>query len=411
MLTYVLIGIGGAIGSLLRAWIGILMVALTGTAFPWGTILINIVGSFAIGFFGTLTATDGRFAVASDMRAFVMVGVCGGFTTFSSFSLQTFDLARDGRPGQALANVALSVLLCLGGVATGYSTALLLRTAGPVRLGAAAPGSLGDRTLVALHRPEAVQPMLAVAARLMARQHDRMTALAIDGPVLSDLQPTEELMTDERRQELSGRRQAWVEAMRPRLDRWVAAERADGHRARWIEVRGDGTRAILEHGREAHLLLLEHRPDDRAGLERIRTALMRAARPLLLVPPRADGDIGRIVAVAWRDDAHARHAVRAAMPILSQAERVIVLHVGRSGRADATLPDLFETLAAEMRTVPDTGGGIGQQLLDLVREVRADLLVMGSYDHGRTVEALFDGVTESILRSATFPVLMQPKEA
>ena len=418
MLTYALIGLGGAIGSLLRAWIGVLMVALTGPAFPWGTILINILGSALIGFFGTLTATDGRFAVPSEARAFVMVGVCGGFTTFSSFSLQTFDLARDGRPGQALANVALSILLCVGGVAAGHSAALLLRMSGPVRLapvrlGAAGSGSLGDTSLIALHRPESVQVMLDVAARLMAREHDRMTALAIDGPVLADLQPTEEVLTTERREAMSDRRRGWVEAMRPTLDQWVRTERADGHRARWIEIKGDGTRAILEHGRQAHLLLLEHRPDDPAGLARIRTALLHASRPVLLVPLRENGEIGRIVAVAWRDDAHARQAVRAAMPILSRAERVIVLHVGGSGRSDAVPPDVFGTLVVEARTVPDAGIGVGEQILTVAHAARADLLVMARYDHhhDRAPEALFDGVTEAILRAATLPVLMHPKDA
>ncbi len=74
--------------------------------FPWGTILINIVGSFIIGFFGALTASDSRLQVHADARAFVMVGICGGYTTFSSFSLQTLDLFRDGKPGAAVANIA-----------------------------------------------------------------------------------------------------------------------------------------------------------------------------------------------------------------------------------------------------------------------------------------------------------------
>ncbi len=72
-----------------------------------GTILINIVGSFVIGFFGTLTASGSRFVVPVDARAFVMVGICGGFTTFSSFSLQTLELAR-------------AVMLCLSAVAAGH---------------------------------------------------------------------------------------------------------------------------------------------------------------------------------------------------------------------------------------------------------------------------------------------------
>ncbi len=416
MLTYALIALGGAIGSVARAWIGTAMLAFAGPSFPWGTILINVAGSFAIGLFGTLTATDGRFAVPADARAFVMVGLCGGFTTFSSFSLQTLDLLRDGRPGQALANVALSVLLCLGGVVAGHAAAMWIRTSGSVGLAAAVPSAFGDRTLVALHRPEAVRPMLAMAASLMAREADRTTALAIDGPAPGDRQPTEEVLTAERGEEMSDVRRGWVAAMRPVLDRWVVTERAEGHRARWIPVTGDGMRAITEHGRGAHLLLLEHRPDDPAGLARIRAALLHAGRPLLLVPPHPGGAVGDVVAVVWRDGAQGRRAVRAAMPILSRARRVVVLQAGASGGGGAMPPDPLDPLRVEVRTVPDRGDdrgddAVGARLLELAREAGADLLVMGGYGGGGTVRAPFDGVTESILRSATLPVLMQPRMA
>ena len=119
-MTYLWIGLGGALGSIGRAWLAIAVARITGPQFPWGTILINIVGSFVIGFFGTLTASGGRFAAPADARAFVMIGICGGFTTFSSFSLQTLELARDGRMDQAFGNIALSVVLCLAAVAVGH---------------------------------------------------------------------------------------------------------------------------------------------------------------------------------------------------------------------------------------------------------------------------------------------------
>ncbi len=120
-LTYLWIALGGALGSVARAWLGLAVARLAGGAFPWGTILINVLGSFAIGAFATLTVTGSRFAAPFDTRAFVMVGLCGGFTTFSSFSLQTLELAREGRAGWALANVGLSVALCLLAVAAGYA--------------------------------------------------------------------------------------------------------------------------------------------------------------------------------------------------------------------------------------------------------------------------------------------------
>ncbi len=128
MMSYVWIGIGGAFGSIARAWLAVAVARITGPQFPWGTILINILGSFVIGFFGTLTASGSRFAAPTDLRAFVMIGICGGFTTFSSFSLQTLELARDGRIVQALGNIGLSVALCLLAVAAGhYGAVALLR--------------------------------------------------------------------------------------------------------------------------------------------------------------------------------------------------------------------------------------------------------------------------------------------
>ncbi len=123
-MTYLWVGIGGALGSIGRYWLALAVTAITGPTFPWGTILINVLGSFIISFFGTLTGAAGTVSVPTDARTFVMVGICGGFTTFSSFSLQTLDLARDGRWGPALANIGLSVTLCLMSVTAGHAAAL-----------------------------------------------------------------------------------------------------------------------------------------------------------------------------------------------------------------------------------------------------------------------------------------------
>ena len=100
-----LVAAGGAIGSVLRYLAGLVAVAAWGDAFPWGTVLINVAGSFVIGLFAAATLEGGMLPASPALRAFVMVGLCGGFTTFSSFSLQTLELLRDGRPTQALANL------------------------------------------------------------------------------------------------------------------------------------------------------------------------------------------------------------------------------------------------------------------------------------------------------------------
>ncbi len=125
MIETLLVAAGGALGSVARYWVGLFALPLS-RHLPWGTILINIVGSFAIGFFGTLTLGTGRYPASESARLFFMVGVCGGFTTFSSFSLQTLDLLRGGASGRAMINVAASVLLCLGAVALGHTIAAQL---------------------------------------------------------------------------------------------------------------------------------------------------------------------------------------------------------------------------------------------------------------------------------------------
>jgi CrcB protein len=112
-LTYAWVALGGALGSMARFWMANAVAAVAGPAFPWGTLGINIIGSFVIGLFYALTGPGGRFDVSSDMRIFVMIGLCGGFTTFSSFSLQTLLLLQDGHTLRAGAYMLGSVALCL----------------------------------------------------------------------------------------------------------------------------------------------------------------------------------------------------------------------------------------------------------------------------------------------------------
>ena len=114
---YALVALGGAIGSMGRYALSAAALRLVGVGFPWGTLVINVLGSLLIGWLAA-AALHGR--LAPQWATFGMVGLCGGFTTFSSFSLQTFELLRNDRLWEALANVVLSVLLCVAAAAFGY---------------------------------------------------------------------------------------------------------------------------------------------------------------------------------------------------------------------------------------------------------------------------------------------------
>lgn len=119
-MSYLLIALGSAIGGVARYWCSGLVAQRVGEVFPWGTFAVNVIGCFLIGIMGAMSEPDGRWYVDPGARQFLMIGVLGGFTTFSSFSLQTLNLLRDGEWLYATANVAASVAACLLAVWLGF---------------------------------------------------------------------------------------------------------------------------------------------------------------------------------------------------------------------------------------------------------------------------------------------------
>jgi fluoride exporter len=113
MLDYILVMLGGALGTGARFWLSGFVAERGGEFFPLGTLVVNVTGSFAIGFLAALTDPEGLFLLSPRLRQFFMIGVCGGYTTFSSFSLQTVDLVRDGDWFKASLNTLLSFVCCL----------------------------------------------------------------------------------------------------------------------------------------------------------------------------------------------------------------------------------------------------------------------------------------------------------
>lgn len=119
MLLYTYVALGGALGSIMRFGLNRWFTILFGSALPWGTVLINIAGSFLIGALAAAFQGAGS-STPNEVRQFLLAGLCGGFTTFSSFSLQTLDLLQAGEPARAALNVGLSVALGLTAVALGF---------------------------------------------------------------------------------------------------------------------------------------------------------------------------------------------------------------------------------------------------------------------------------------------------
>ena len=127
LMTYLCVAAGGALGSVARFVIATFIARRFGESFPWGTILVNVTGSFLIGLLAAFSESGGRLAGAITLQRFLIVGVCGGYTTFSAFSVQTLDLARNGHALAAGLNVLLSVALCLVAVWLGHLLGIALR--------------------------------------------------------------------------------------------------------------------------------------------------------------------------------------------------------------------------------------------------------------------------------------------
>jgi fluoride exporter len=119
--SYLWIAIGSALGGMARHWCNAVATEWLGASFPWGTLFINVTGSLIIGFFFALTDPSGRFDVSVNAKLFMMTGLCGGYTTFSAFSLQSLILLREGAWFRGSGYVAASVGLCLLAVWAGYA--------------------------------------------------------------------------------------------------------------------------------------------------------------------------------------------------------------------------------------------------------------------------------------------------
>ena len=124
LLEYIYVMLGGALGTGARFWLSGFTAQRVGEFFPIGTLVVNLTGSFAIGFFAALADPMGPFLVKPRFRQFFTIGLCGGYTTFSSFSIQTLDLFQEGDWMKAFLNVLISVLGCIAAAWLGRAAGL-----------------------------------------------------------------------------------------------------------------------------------------------------------------------------------------------------------------------------------------------------------------------------------------------
>jgi fluoride exporter len=129
----VAVAAGSGLGALTRYLVSLGTMATLGAAVPWATLTVNVAGSLLIGVFATLLAPGGRLAGHLPARAFLMVGFCGGLTTFSVFSLETLELALAGRTGTAAFTVGASLALWIPAAWVGYELAVRLVQRPPKR--------------------------------------------------------------------------------------------------------------------------------------------------------------------------------------------------------------------------------------------------------------------------------------
>jgi fluoride exporter len=124
--SYISVALGSILGAVARFLVSVLSVSQFGDGFPWGTLFVNVTGSFAIGFYAALTGPDGRLFVSVRQRLFVMVGFCGGYTTFSAFSLETLRLVQSGKVQTAFVYLFVSAFTWIASVWLGHALAARL---------------------------------------------------------------------------------------------------------------------------------------------------------------------------------------------------------------------------------------------------------------------------------------------
>lgn len=268
-----------------------------------------------------------------------------------------------------------------------------------------------QRCLVILNQPDQAVVLLSQAASLIKRVGgDRIDVLAAREPPADGIGPMAQ--TDEGIFVMRQGQREWADTLHAIFHQWLEqeygspADRLSAVEVNWLDPEIAVDRIISGYGRDAGLILLSF-PDRRDSEQKhraIRAAIFETDRPLLLVPPFWDRPCGRRVMMAWRESPCCRRAFSASRVLLAHAESVTVL----SSEGETMPADLLPGISYESAHLPHRQGadGVAQELLDIAHAERADLLVMGGYQHGKLYNRIMGSVTDYILSHPAVPVFL-----
>jgi nucleotide-binding universal stress UspA family protein len=270
---------------------------------------------------------------------------------------------------------------------------------------------MSNVVLALLARTETAPAILSGAARLSVLLGGaRIEAMVIRKLPISTIMVTEEILSNVDEQKIRNREAGRAAALRRIFDAW-ATKHAETSLPRWIDEEGVTETLVKTWGERADYIVAG-RPDaqaDPAEHNALHAALFATERPVLMIPPQANAEFGKTIAVAWREDKFTLHAVLAALRCLRQVDRVHVLMGRRAGQVPPKIPDVLAEhgVAVTEHDLPIGHAVFGAQLLAKAHELDADLLVMGAYVHSAWHNLLFGGMTKYMLAHADIPVLMR----
>jgi nucleotide-binding universal stress UspA family protein len=270
---------------------------------------------------------------------------------------------------------------------------------------------MSNVVLALLTKAETAPNILASAERLAVLLGGaRIEAMVMRMLPISMILVTEEVLTKEQEKQIHDHEVAYAAGLKQIFDAWALAYHGTGE-PRWIDEEGITESIVKNWGQRADYIVVG-RPEahaERREHEALQTAIFATDRPVLMVPPSANTDFGKSIAIAWRDDRFTMHALLAGLRCMALAERVHVLMGRRPGNAAPSIPEILTEHDIDVtgHELPIGKEVFGAQLLATAHDLHADLLVMGAFVHSAWHNMLFGGVTKYVLAHADMPILLR----